>query len=259
MGLIFNILTILNNVGCVLTLAIFVLYYRNAFKKSSWEKLGGERGRFRQHAIIMLWWIFGSLLISVFNLHILFIFPLLILGAFSATFWSAAPNVQDRDTGFSSVQSQFDPSSESSGSKRELSRQEVSPGQAAQLPDLGNHLARKGAPQNVATVYPSFTIKEIAVVEAGRYCITNVQEIEGKLYYGAFDFGDAELDQILAQATEETRNAAAGSLKDDPQSVRHIPIPNPFNVGIKAVLGNPQQGIDETFIPLVIIEVFSPR
>ncbi len=101
MGLMFNILAILNNVGCVLTLTIFILYYRNAFKKNSWEAVGEKRGRFRQHSIVMLWWVFGTLLISIFNLNILFIFPLLILGAFSATFWSASPHAQDRDPGAS--------------------------------------------------------------------------------------------------------------------------------------------------------------
>jgi hypothetical protein len=99
-------------------------------------------------------------------------------------------------------------------------------------------------------------IKDIAVVGLGSYCVTRVQEIDGKLYCGAFDFGNDELESILAQATESTRDAVAGSLKDDPQSVRHIPISDPIHVGIKAALGKPQQGIDETFIPLMITEVF---
>ena len=259
MGLIFNILAILNNVGCVLTLTLFILYYRNAFKKNSWEAVGAERGRFRENSIILLWWIFGTLLITVFNLHILFIFPLLILGAYSATFWSVSPKAHDRNTGqFSNLKLQLDSSGELPGRRQESIEQQVSPSQAALLPDLGKHLARKGEPQNTLTVYPSFTVKEIAVVELGRYCITKVQEIEGELYCGTFDFGNEELESILAQATESTRNAVAGSLKEDPQSVRHIPIPIPVNVGIKAVLGKPQQGIDETFIPLVITEVFSP-
>jgi hypothetical protein len=149
--------------------------------------------------------------------------------------------------------------SEAPGTKQESIPLEVSPGEAALLPDLGKHLAQKGAPQNTMTVYPSFTIKEIAVVGLGRYCITKVQEIEGELYCGTFDFGDVELDNILAQAAETTKELVVESLMEDPQSMRHIPIPNPINVGIKAVLGKPQQGIDETFIPLVITEIISPR
>jgi hypothetical protein len=258
MGLMFNILAIVNNVGCVLTLTIFILYYRNAFKKNSWEAAGEERGRFREHSIVMLWWIFGTLLISIFNLHILFIFPLLILGAFSATFWSASPSTQGRDSGPSSLQMQLDWPSESPDTGQGLIQQEVSPGQAELLPDLGKYLAHKGAPQNTMTVYPSFTIKEIAVVESGRYCVTKVQEIEGELYCGTFDFGKVELESILAQATKRTRDVVVESLLEDPNSVRHISIPNLINVGIKAVLGKPQQGIDETFIPLVITEVFPP-
>lgn len=257
MGLIFNILAILNNVGCVLTLTIFILYYRRAFKKKWWEQAGAQKGRIREHSIIMLWWIFGTILITVFNLHILFIIPLLILGAYSATFWSVSPNAESRDLEPSPhLQPQFDSSGLLPDRKQELTQQEVSPGQAALLPDLGKHLAHKGAPQNTMTIYPSFTIREIAVVALGSYCITKVQEIEGVLYCGTFDFGAAELDSILAKATEKTKDAVIGSLRQDSGSVRHIAIPNPINVGIKAVLGKPQQNLDETFIPLVITEVF---
>ena len=208
----------------------------------------------------MLWWVFGTLMITVFNLNILFIFPLLILGAFSATFWSVPPNSQNRTRGrFSTFHPQLDSSSELQGRLQESIPQEVSPSQAALLPDLGKHLADKGAAQNTMTVYPSFTIKEIAVVGLGRYCITKVQEIEGELYCGTFDFGNEELESILAQGTESARKAVTGSLMDDPVSVRHISIHNPIHVGIKAALGNPQQGIDETFIPLVITEVITAR
>ena len=254
----FNILSILNNVACVLTLAFFILYYRTAFKKNSWEGLALERGKFREHSIIMLWWVFGTLLITMFNLNILFIFPLLILGAFSGTFWSVAPDARDRRPGPSShLQPPLNPPGELAGGKQELIQQDVSPSQAALLPDLGKHLAQMGALQDKMTVYPSFTIKDIAVVGLGSYCVTGVQNIGGELYCGTFDFGDAELDGILAHATGSTRDAVAESLIEDPQSVRHIPIPSPISVGIKAVLGKPQQGIGETFVPLVITEVFS--
>ena len=42
MDLMLNILAILNNVGCVLTLTLFILYYRKAFKKNSWENIGQD-------------------------------------------------------------------------------------------------------------------------------------------------------------------------------------------------------------------------
>jgi hypothetical protein len=45
-------------------------------------------------------------------------------------------------------------------------------------------------------------------------------------------------------------------LAEDHESVRHLQIPNPVNVGIVATLGNLQQGLNELFIPLVITEVF---
>jgi hypothetical protein len=260
MGLMFNILAIVNNVGCVLTLTLLILYYRKPYKKISPLEVSKEKARFKERWIIMLWWISGTLMIAVFGLNILFILPWVIIGAYSATFLSGYPNSENRELGASSsFNPQLDWPSESPATKQELIQRDVSPSQAALLPDLGKHLAHNGAPQNTMTIYPSFTIKEIAVVGSGRYCITKVQEIEGELYCGTFDFGKVELDCILAQATKRSKDVVIESLIEDPNSVRHIPIPNPINVGIKAVLGKPQQGIDETFIPLVITEVFSPR
>jgi hypothetical protein len=218
-----------------------------------------EKAKFKGRWIIMLWWLSGTLMITFFGLNILFIFPWVIIGAFSATFVSRYPNSENHDPASpSSLPQHLNWSSESPVTKQEPIQREVSPGEAELLPDLGKHLAQNCEPQNSMTVYPSFTIKEIAVVGSGRYCITNVQEIEGESYCGAFDFGDAELDNILAQATEATKEMVVESLMEDPRSMRHISIPTPFNVGIKAVLGSPQQGIDETFIPLVITEVMPP-
>jgi len=124
------------------------------------------------------------------------------------------------------------------------------------LPDLGKHLALKGQPQKQMVIYPSFTITEIAVVGLGCYCTTKVQEIEGVSYCGNFDFGDDVLGRIMAKATRRTKDVVIGSLTQDPESVRQIRLPHPINIGIGAVLGNPQQGIEETFIPLVITDVF---
>jgi AAA lid domain len=125
-----------------------------------------------------------------------------------------------------------------------------------QLPDLGKYLASKGMPQKTALVYESWELDDLAVMGTGRYCTTRVQPMDGNLYCATFDFGDEILRKILARASTATRTLVAKSLTEDPESVRHLQIPNPINVGIVATLGNIQQGLHELFIPLVVTEVF---
>ena len=130
------------------------------------------------------------------------------------------------------------------------------PTPSRQFPDFGKYLASKGTPQKTALIYDSWEIDDLAIVGRGRYCTTRVQPMDGDLYCATFDFGSDILEQILARAPAATRELVRRSLAEDPDSVRHVRIPTPISLGVAATLGNLQQGLDETFIPLVIIEVF---
>jgi hypothetical protein len=153
--------------------------------------------------------------------------------------------------------------SHGSGEKREKSTSINAtpelPAQTKYLPDLGKYLASKGAQQNTAFVYNSWDMDELAVRGRGHYCTTSVQPLDGSLYCATFDFGDDILKEILARATLETEAAVLGNISNDPESIRHIPISIPINTGVVAVLGHIEQGLDETFIPLQITEVFGLR
>jgi hypothetical protein len=207
------------------------LYYRKPDKKNSPEEASQERGRFRGHWIIMLWWLFGTIIIPALNLNILLMVPWIIIGAFSATFLSGSPKSQNRDLEPPAlVKPQIELSRESldsntskiraeAGKAREITKQDVKPNQSARLPDLGKRLALKGTPQKQMMIYPSFTITEIAVVGLGSYCANKVQELNGDPYFGTFDFGDHILDRIMGRATERTKNLVIGSLTEDPASV----------------------------------------
>ena len=125
-----------------------------------------------------------------------------------------------------------------------------------QFPDLGRYLAGKGIPQKTALIYKFWEIDNLAIVGLGHYCATHIQPMDGNLYCATFDFGSDILEQILARAPAATRTLVTRSLEDDPDSIRHLPLPNPINLGIAATLGNLQQSLQETFIPLVITTVF---
>jgi stage V sporulation protein K len=125
-----------------------------------------------------------------------------------------------------------------------------------QFPDLGKYLASKGTPQKTALVYNSWEIDDLAIVGRGHYCTTRVQSMDGNLYCATFDFGNDILEKLVSRAPAATKSLVTRSLTEDPESIRHLRIPNPINVGIVATLGNLQQGLHEAFIPLVITEVF---
>jgi hypothetical protein len=130
------------------------------------------------------------------------------------------------------------------------------PERSARLPDLGKHLATTGAAQKTKVIYPSFTVDEISVVGLGKYCTTVIQEMDGKHYCATVDFGDEMLARIMEGSTERTRDVVIGSLTEDPEHVRRILIPDPISIGIEAILGSPQQSLEETFIPLILTNVF---
>lgn len=130
------------------------------------------------------------------------------------------------------------------------------PNHPEMLPDLGKYLASKGTPQKAAFIYASWELDDLAIVGRGHYCTTRVQAIDGDLYCATFDFGHEILERILARAPAATRALVERSLSEDPESVRHLRIPVPINVGIMATLGSLQQGMRELFIPLVIGDVF---
>lgn len=127
------------------------------------------------------------------------------------------------------------------------------------FPDLGTYLAAQGQSQKAACIYPSFEITHLAVVGPDKYCVTQNGVLpDGREYCGTFDFGDDILQQILARMPDEDRYAVEADLEEDPDGRRMIPLPQPITVGVAARLGEPQIGLHEKFIPLIIMEVFGP-
>jgi hypothetical protein len=185
----------------------------------------------------MLWWVMGTIIVQAFDDNILWILAWMFFGAIVITSF-------DRDKKDSATRIKDAPKLQA---------------QTKYLPDLGKYLAGKGVPQNTALVYNSWEMDGLAVRGRGHYCATSVQPLDGNLYCATFDFGDAILTEILARATRETESALLSSLSKDRESIRLIPLLTPINTGVVAVLGNLEQGMHETFIPLQITEVFGLR
>ena len=265
LAVLFKLLAALNYTACVLALTVNILFYRKPKKKDSPEETRKEKLKFRKHWIVMILWLLGTIIISAFDLNIFWLVPWMFIGAYVAAHFSGdANNPNQKGSPPVSIKSCVDSPREMLNVGKVITRPntsrdntitDVKPNQSY-LPDLGKHLALAGTPQKQMMIYPSFTITEIAVVGIGCYCTTKVQEMNGVLYCGTFDFDDDVLGCIMARSSERTKDVVIGSLTQDPESVRQIRVPHPINIGIGAVLGSPQQGLDESFIPLVITEVF---
>ena len=132
----------------------------------------------------------------------------------------------------------------------------VSPRSDRGLPDLGKHLASTGIPQNTLLIYTSWHMAEFSVKRSKQYCVSCIQAIDGTEYCATFDFGSKIMREILLRAPNATKCFIEATLAKDPAGIRHERLPTAIMIGVAAKLGNLQQGLNETFIPLEILEVF---
>jgi hypothetical protein len=125
------------------------------------------------------------------------------------------------------------------------------------LPDLGKHLAALGTPQKTMLLYLTWEMETLQIVGMGHYCTTSVQTFDGHPYCATFDFDSDILLELMKAAPLDTLKFVTNKLEEDEVSTRTILLPNPIKAGIGAVLGSLQQGLQDLFIPLVIVEVIS--
>lgn len=75
----------LNAVACNLTLTVFLLFYRKPAKKATPEEDFIEKQQFKEHWIILAFWLFGTIVVSAFEINILWIVLFFIAGAYVAS------------------------------------------------------------------------------------------------------------------------------------------------------------------------------
>lgn len=130
------------------------------------------------------------------------------------------------------------------------------PSQAKTLPDFGMHLRSIGSDPKTLLIYTSWEMDVLSLVGPGHFCTTRIQPHDNIQYCATFDFGMDALSEMLKAASPGTRELITRNLLEDSWTARHIHLPEPISVGIGAVLGDAKQGIDGTFIPLNIVEIF---
>jgi hypothetical protein len=124
------------------------------------------------------------------------------------------------------------------------------------VPDLGKYLASKGHPRKTLIIFNSWEADYIDVVGDGQYRRTRVLHFAGELFCATYEFGNNILEQILTRISTRTASFINQSLKESRDGVRRLTLPDPIKVGVAVFLGSPRQGRHETYIPLIIKEVF---
>jgi len=133
----------------------------------------------------------------------------------------------------------------------------VEPVNRARLaPDLGRLMVSKGLPGNAGLDIPGFRMELLSVIGPGHYCTTQNTTIDEQQYCATFDFGDEILEDILEFAPDAVENLVRNELGKDTESRRTIVFPEPATFGIRARLGEFQIGLNENFVPFVILGIY---
>lgn len=298
MKTLFSVLSVLNAVACNLTLTVFLLFYRKPAKKATPEEDFIESQQFKEHWIILAFWLLGTIVVSGFEINILWIVLFFIAGAYVASSSKASEKAfrlaisrtknparnpeqhkANADAGVyctncgagQPVAACFCsacgasiaavPFAQPSSLRHTMpgrigNAANSAPTQSNALPDFGIHLRAIGSDQKTMLIYTSWQMDVLSVVDAGQFCTTRIQSHDGVLYCATFDFGIEVLSELLDASSQRTFDVISTSLLEDPSTTRNIRLPEAISVGVGAVLGEVQQGIDGPFIPLAIVEVF---
>ena len=120
------------------------------------------------------------------------------------------------------------------------------------LPDLGLHYQSLGHPKDMWHHFYGVLFSDIAVLAPDAFTSTFEDRFAGKTYAMSFDF-DARIFQALIDKLDprEKEQYLASLVGRPPPFYADLPRPVVAK-SIKARLGAPQQGRDDTFIPFVI-------
>ncbi|HEY4759314.1 MAG TPA: hypothetical protein VIH42_01910 [Thermoguttaceae bacterium] len=123
--------------------------------------------------------------------------------------------------------------------------------------DYGCYLANSGVLINSAHYFYSVPVDHISILDINMFSMSSVIKIEGKEYAVTFDFDEYFLWKIMELAQDNVISAFQAGLKKGLKPPHTIDFPEIFYVGIHAVMGNPQIGMYEQFIPFNIKAVIS--
>lgn len=126
-------------------------------------------------------------------------------------------------------------------------------------PDYGSVLARQSAGADVIHCFYGVSVDHITLLgpEAGFTTLVNIV-IDSEVYAASFDFGMDNWEAFLDALSEDEFDALGAALPNAtclPHTFEFV-APQRFDLAVR--LGNPQRGVHDTFVPLVVERVVAP-
>ena len=125
-------------------------------------------------------------------------------------------------------------------------------------PDYGTRLKNDGHDSpHVEHVFYGLPISGFdALGRLGQYSLTVDAMYAGERHCLSLDFGPRPLEALLAALPTQVRQSIEGQLHDDPDSPKQFRFPHPIYCEfVTATLGELQQGLHESFVPLNVREM----
>lgn len=122
-------------------------------------------------------------------------------------------------------------------------------------PDYGLHQMNEGISCDVNLHFCDFQLFSLSVLGEGQYSTMVEVPLAGELYALSLDFNQNQLEQILSKASPQIASFIHKELFRDPFTPRMIDFEGEIIFGVRAKLGQLQQGQYESFVPLVAQEI----
>jgi len=122
-------------------------------------------------------------------------------------------------------------------------------------PDYGLRLLQDGVTQDVDLHFYDARLFSLTVLGRGQYSTMILMPLSGELHALSLDFDQRQLEHIISKGSTQLATFIMNELSRDPFTPRTIDYEGEIKFGVRARLGQPQQGLYESFVPLVAQEI----
>lgn len=124
-------------------------------------------------------------------------------------------------------------------------------------PDYGLRKMKDGISCDVNLYFHDFRLFSLTVLGEGQYSTMVEVPLDGELHALSLDFNQNQLEQILSKASPHIASFIHKELSREPSTPRMIDFEGEIIFGVRARLGQLQQGQYESFVPLVAQEIMN--
>jgi hypothetical protein len=125
-------------------------------------------------------------------------------------------------------------------------------------PDFGKYLVEQCLRRDVTHTFYDVSINHISIVDVNLFSVSFYKGSCGKEYAVTLDFDEHYLWEIMKLAPKSVLDEFSDALKRVVSKPCSIEFTTSFQVCVDAILGEPQRGQFEMFVPFNVKRVFQP-